>query len=125
MTVIKKKKKLKGRTIFYICAAAWSVIQFILFYLCVNLNSILLAFKDFEYGEGYTFVGFDNFVQVVKDFQSLPYMGIALKNTFQVFFIGIVIMFIPNRLGGGFGDDERRESAVRKRRTGGTALHGV
>ena len=91
----KKKKKINGRTIFYICAASWSVIQFILFYLCVNFNSILLAFKEFEYGEGYSFVGFDNFVKIVNDFKTLPYMGIALKNTFQIFFISFVIMFIP------------------------------
>lgn len=93
--MIGKKKKISGRTIFYICMAAWPVAQFVVFYLCVNFNSILLAFKDFEYGEGYFFVGFDNFVQVIKNIKEVPFMRIAIKNTFEIFGINIVVMFIP------------------------------
>lgn len=93
-----KKKKITGRMVFYICMAAWPVIQFVVFYICVNFNSVLLAFKEFEYGKGYSFVGLDNFAQVIQDLSEKLYMRIAIKNTFQVFFINIVVMFIPMTL---------------------------
>ena len=94
-TMVGRKRKINGRTVFYVCMAAWPVIQFVIFYLCVNFNSILLAFKKFEYGKGYSFAGMDNFTQVIKDLRDLPYMKIAIKNTFQIFGIGIIVMFIP------------------------------
>lgn len=87
--------KKKQRLIFYICAMAWPIIQFIIFYVCVNINSILLAFRQYDALEGYSFVGFANFKRVFSDFVELAYIGTAFKNTFIVFGLSILTMFFP------------------------------
>ncbi len=64
-----KKKKLtaraKKRLIFYSCWIFVPLLQFCLFYIYVNFNSIMLAFQNYELrvGTGYdiSFAGFDNF----------------------------------------------------------------
>ena len=91
-----KKKLLSGRNIFYITAVAWPIIQFLVFYLYVNFNSILLAVQEFNYSEGgtSTFVGLANFRQVIEDFIELPEMMQALKNTITVFLLSMVFIFL-------------------------------
>ena len=63
----KKKKKLlnrkKKQLIFYICIVALPILQFCVFYIGVNFNSILLAFKTFDADTNkYVFDGFNNFL---------------------------------------------------------------
>jgi len=71
MEAVKRKSSLKGRKrkkiIFYSLMMAWPVAQFAVFYLGVNVNSILLAFKEYRYAidgatvTGYIWSGFKNF----------------------------------------------------------------
>lgn len=61
-----KSKREKKRLLFYIAMFAIPLLQFAIFYLYVNFNSIIIAFQKFVANEdslGYTaqFVGFDNF----------------------------------------------------------------
>ena len=91
----KLNSKKKQRLLFYIFAMAWPVIQFIVFYVCVNINSILLAFRQFDALEGYSFVGLDNFKKVFSDFTEQAYIGTAFKNTFMVFGLSLLTMFLP------------------------------
>lgn len=60
---------------------AFPILQFLIFYVGVNLNSILLAFKRYDYQSGYTFVWFDNFKQVILDIFRLDYMKLAIRNS--------------------------------------------
>lgn len=85
--------KKKGRLIFYICGVAWPVIQFIVFYVCVNFNSILLSFMNFDIQSGYSLAGIDNFKRVFSEIATQPFLKTAFKNTFLIFGISIVSMF--------------------------------
>ena len=86
----------RGKTIFYWSILAFPLLQFIIFYVGVNLNSFALAFQKFDYsGNGYTFVGFENlfqnFLDVFKEFQEAKYLQTAVWNSVLVFILGLVI----------------------------------
>ena len=68
----KKEKTMKKRrfseALFVYCAIALPLLQFIIFYVAVNINSIFLAFQSYDYGLGsYKFLGFDNFAAFFGD----------------------------------------------------------
>lgn len=86
--------KKKSRLIFYICGVAWPVIQFLVFYVFVNFNSILLSFRNFDIQTGYSFAGLDNFKNVFSEIVNQPYLKTAFKNTFLLFGISIGSMFV-------------------------------
>ena len=85
--------KKKSRLIFYICGVAWPVIQFIVFYVFVNFNSILLSFRNFDFQNGYSFARLDNFKRVFSEIATQPFLKTSFKNTFLIFGISIVSMF--------------------------------
>lgn len=93
----KKRKKMgRGKTIFYWSILAFPLLQFVIFYIGVNLNSFALAFQKFDYtGNGYSFIGFENlfqnFLDVFKDFQETKYLQTAVWNSVLVFILGLVI----------------------------------
>lgn len=92
----KRKKKGRGKTIFYWSILAFPILQFVIFYIGVNLNSFALAFQTFDYtGDGYTFVGFDkffqNFIDVFKEFAEAKFLQKAVWNSVLVFILGLVI----------------------------------
>ena len=92
----KAKKKIDKKLIFYILGMAYPILQVVVFWLFVNINSILLAFRDLEYLEqSYKFVGLDNFRKVLYDFFNRPEFAIAFKNTFMIFGISLLAMLIP------------------------------
>ena len=87
--------KTKSDFIFYLLLMALPVVQFCIFYIYVNINSILMAFQEYtltDQGGIFTFSGFDNFVTLFSGdkFKDLLVMG---KNSFIVFaftfFVGI------------------------------------
>ncbi len=49
-TVKKKRKADRGGNIFYVVMMALPILQFIIFYIVVNFNSILLAFQNYNNG---------------------------------------------------------------------------
>lgn len=76
-TINRKKSKI----IFYCCLLAFPVIQFCIFYIVVNVNSIIMAFQTYNQGV-YEWAGFKNFTDF---FSSLPTNGefkSAIKNSF-------------------------------------------
>ena len=94
------KKKTK-RLIFYMAMVSLPVLQFVIFYIFVNLNSIILAFKSItkeigpdgllRYNE--TFIGFENFKTVFKDlFDGEKVVSDVWKNTFIAYFVGVATM---------------------------------
>lgn len=88
-TLSRKSKRL----IFFICILALPLIQFAIFYLYVNFNSIILAFqnyaqKDGDIGYNVTFAGFNNFVEVFKILQDKPQL---LENSLTLFIAELFI----------------------------------
>lgn len=81
----KKRKDL----IFYCCLLFLPILQFCVFYIGVNANSLLLAFKDYSDGPA-KFVGFDNFERLFYDFKNLPMFEYALQNSFTAYFAGLI-----------------------------------
>ena len=94
-TFLNKKTK---RTLFYCAIVALPVLQFCIFYLGVNFNSILLAFKTITkamasdgsiyYAEEIT--GLDTFKLVFQDLFSED-MGQVWRNTFVSYGLGLLL----------------------------------
>lgn len=81
----------RKRLIFYISVFAIPVVQFLIFYVYVNFNSILLAFKDMDVNGNYSFVGFDNIRQVISDLFTDVNRLDALKNTGILFGLTLLV----------------------------------
>ena len=84
-------KKTKDRA-FIIAMLALPTMSFLVFYLYVNFNSILLAFQVKE-GQNVSW-STENFKQIFKDFSSNGTSTVllsALKNTFKYFFSDLLI----------------------------------
>ena len=82
----KKAKTMKKRrfseTLFVYCAIALPLLQFLIFYVAVNINSIFLAFQSYDYGLGrYQFLGFDNFIEFFSDIIHEPVLLISIRNS--------------------------------------------
>lgn len=79
--------------IFYILMMFYPIAQFCVFYIGVNFNSILLAFKQYDYGitqgsvAGYHFAGFSQFEKVFTMFKTEPVFLSALKNSLLAYVI--------------------------------------
>ncbi|MBR4420393.1 MAG: sugar ABC transporter permease [Clostridia bacterium] len=87
----KKKKNIKD-LIFYCSLMAWPTIFFVVFYVCVNVNSILLAFKDYDVlTNTVEFVGFDNIKRALVNFVSNADILYAIKNSLIKYAIDISI----------------------------------
>ena len=86
MTSEKKKKEITD-LLFYLSLIALPLIQFVIFYVVVNANSIALAFKHYEYIDGQYVVSnayFENFAQVFKDLFTSEELKYCLRNSGKV-----------------------------------------
>ena len=97
----KKGKKTDGELIFCLLMIALPVIQFIVFYIIVNFNSFLLAFRRFNGDMAdvkYSFAGWDNFKTFWIDLTQTTNMRSAIKNSLTTWFftsvVGITIAVI-------------------------------
>lgn len=88
MTKTRYLKKDTKDLIFVLLLVFLPLLQFFIFYICVNFNSILLAFKKYDINGVTSFAGFDNFKQLFSDFKNFTLYKVALKNSTLVFFIG-------------------------------------
>ena len=80
------------RLIFYIILMALPMLQFFVLWFCVNINSILLAFKSYDFDTGdYTIVWFDNFKRAFHDFKAIPYFGASIRNTLIIYLCNLII----------------------------------
>lgn len=90
----------KNKYKFIICMLAISVVSFAVFYVYVNINSILLAFKEFVgYGDDgksvYTW-SLGNFRKLFAELsggESSTSLLLALRNTLLLFFCGNLVAF--------------------------------
>ncbi len=91
---IQKTNKLQNslkKNTFYFILLLWPLIHFLVFYLYVNLNSILLAFRSYDFDKK-QFVGFglDN-IKKAFEFFTLPYFKYSIKNSCVAFGVSFFI----------------------------------
>ena len=82
----------KSETLFMILGALFPLLQFILFYVCVNGNQIILAFKTYNNDGTAVFAYFDNFKSIIHDMFHDVVMIKAMKNS--VIFFGMTLITI-------------------------------
>ena len=83
----------RGKLILYISIMALPVLQFILFYILVNANSILLSFKKFDVVDGayvQVFVGFENISRVISDLFTTESFLNMIKNSLLFYGVSII-----------------------------------
>ena len=72
----------KKDLLFYLAIIAIPVVQICIFYVYVNFNSILLAFKEYSADGSVSFAGFNNFANVFEKFFSDPIASEQWKTSF-------------------------------------------
>lgn len=96
-----RQKRRVGELIFYCCLIALPLLQFVIMYVAVNFNSIMLAFKKYDVKlDGtaeVTWIGLANFKKFAKElFQ--PEMLIRLRNSLIVYgcslFVGTALALL-------------------------------
>lgn len=84
--------------IFIFTVLFFPILQFIVMYLAVNFNSIVLAFQEYR-GTELQFAGFDNFKRVFSEILSNgAELGISFKNSLIIFAVTFVLGFPLNML---------------------------
>ena len=86
-----KKNKEIGKLLFYIGLLVIPLIQFAVFYVYVNINSVMLAFEKYDMQSGFSFAGFENFSMIFKNFSEDSIFRGAFTNTLLVLVLGLVI----------------------------------
>lgn len=84
------KSKKRRDMIFYCFMIALPVIQFCIMYIGVNINSILLAFKEYDLNMNFTWT-MGNFMEVIKNFLGDEYLQTSLRNSVFFYLITTVI----------------------------------
>lgn len=91
------KKKINGAKAFYWTILAFPLLQFCVFYIGVNFNSVLLSFKNYSVNDGvYYWLGFDNlfanYRQFFFDLANDLVLGFSLKNSLIVWFFSTIMI---------------------------------
>ncbi len=95
----KKTKSIKSRTTkrlwFYIAIVALPVLHYFIFYVCVNFNSILLSFQQYEYPEGggriTKLVWFENYGMIIRELFAGGKVFTLVSNSLLYYFIGLLM----------------------------------
>lgn len=96
MKPLHKSRKNRGKTIFYWSILALPLLQFVIFYIGVNMNSFALAFQEFDlYDGGLKFLGFNrlwmNFKAVFQEFGEADYLLTAFSNSIVAYLVSLVV----------------------------------
>ena len=83
-----KFRKKRKDIVFYCLLLAFPVLQFCVFYIGVNFNSVLLAFKSYKSINEYTWIGFGNFQDLFVLFEQKTLYKTALRNSLVCFAVG-------------------------------------
>lgn len=87
------KNAKKKETLFLISLLVFPIVQFIIFYIILNINSICLAFEKWDVEKGkFVYAGFQNFGEVWKDiFGQYGKLQHAITNSLIQFAIGSLL----------------------------------
>lgn len=106
MTILKTgKKKRKGQRerallTFYISMMVLPMLQFAIFYIYINFNSLKMSFWEYSIkpdGDGYMYVfsGFGNFIKAIKILMEKSYLIVNSLKYFAVYlFVGVPLALI-------------------------------
>lgn len=86
----RKKTKAKAKTkinLFFFCLIILPVLQFLVMYVFVNLNSFVMAFRGYRVGKGWYWVHFENFKQLFHQISSVNTLKYAFRNSLLAFLI--------------------------------------
>ena len=83
----------KSGLAFYIAVLSLPVLQFCIFYIGVNIKSVLMSFQVFD-GNDFVWSGFNNFVKIYEDFVSSDLLLTSLKNTLIVFGLTLIVEIV-------------------------------
>lgn len=87
-----KLTKMEKRSLpFYIALMAIPVVQFLIFYVYVNFNSIVMAFQSYDTLTGEKSFSFANFAKIISEFRDGS-MGIYLRNSLLAYVVGLFVM---------------------------------
>lgn len=93
----KRKKNIKT-SIFIYAFLAWPILHFLIFWLYLNIDTVILSFQTFSFKQGgYVFVGLRNYEDLFKWlFERSPsdLMFLSLKNSISIVFFNW-LMLIP------------------------------
>ncbi len=85
------RRKRRNDLIFYGAMLAFPLIQFAIFYIAVNVNSLVMAFERYDYSTGETsFAGFAQFGQALYLLFRSPELSAAWKNTLLLFVFSLI-----------------------------------
>lgn len=71
---------------------ALPVLQVVIFYFGVNINSILLAFKNYDRDTGdYVWTGFEHFTKMIKEMTTDVTWAFAFRNSVKVWLVSSVV----------------------------------
>lgn len=88
-----KRKVGKSGWIFYSIAMAVPILQFLIFYIGVNINSVLMAFQKYDTASGRSdWIGFYNFVTAFTDLMKGDRLKYLLLNSLLYFVISVGIV---------------------------------
>ena len=90
---VKKRRKADvSRTVFILSIITYPLLLFLVFYVYVNINSIVMAFTQSDiYGKTW-FVGFENFKMFIeKVFTGNDLISQSIINSLKTFIINLVI----------------------------------
>ena len=90
-----KNKRSRKQFIFYCLMIALPVVQVLIFYFGVNINSILLAFKNYDRETGnYVWTGFEHFVKTAKEMFTDVTWAFAFKNSVIAWAVSTVVSMV-------------------------------
>lgn len=81
----------RGKAVFCAVMLILPLLQFVLFYVCVNINSVLLAFQRIGLDGARSWCGFDNFGKVFRDFKTEAVFKYAVSNSFLAYLFTTII----------------------------------
>lgn len=94
LNAAERKARRIGKLKSYIFPAvmlAYPILQSLIFYFGVNINSVLLAFKEYGTDGGYHWLGFKNFSTVFYDFSHDPQFGAGFRNSAIALLLSLVV----------------------------------
>lgn len=77
-----KARRKRQKRFFIFVMLALPILQFLIFFVYVNIDTIILSFQKFDYNAGsYRFVSFDNYSEAFRDLSQLPQMRQVIINS--------------------------------------------
>ncbi|MBQ8374027.1 MAG: sugar ABC transporter permease [Clostridia bacterium] len=81
----------KSHFFFYLSIVAFPVLQFLVFYVYMNLNSFMLSFQRYDIdARGFVWNGLENFQRIFQDFTSDEALSASVGNSINLFLLNLV-----------------------------------